>query len=199
MLVDKTAAVAVAGKLDIQGTSAAHVVIVPSSITWDGFSVTGDLVMHYGDQTGGGFYVDGGSITVVDSAMSHDRDGRDFLIVHSGMVDVEFSSIQPKPGTSDLVHCDMHADQAGASVIKVVHTNLSSATNGFDFFGGTADLTYDNWFSNQTDVYTEAGTPVTADVSFGWFQNGSPAAAAGSTITANHLASSKLVDAGPRP
>ena len=93
----------------------------------------------------------------------------------------------------------MHANQGGANTIKVVHTNLSGATYGFDFFAGTADLTYDNWFSNATDLYTEVGTPVSADVSFGWFEHGAPMAAAGSTITANNLAPAKLVDAGPRP
>lgn len=193
------ATVTVEGTLDMEGTRTEHVAIVPSSITWGGFDVIGQLTMHYTDQTGGGIVVDGGSVTVTDAAFSHDRDGRDFLIVHSGTVDIAYSAFQPAAGTNDLVHCDMHANQGGASMIKVVHTNLSNATYGFDFFGGTADLTYDNWFSNSTDVYTEAGSPVTADVSFGWFQNGGPTAAPGSTITANSLATAKLPDAGPRP
>jgi hypothetical protein len=157
------------------------------------------LKMTYAEQTGGGIVVDGGTVTALDTTFSHDRDGRDFLIVQSGSVDVEYAAFLPASGTNDLIHCDMHANQSGASTIKVVHTNLSNATNGFDFFGGTADLTYDNWFGNETDLYTEAGAPVTADASYGWFQNGPPAAAPGSSITASNLSATRISDAGPRP
>ena len=195
------ASITVAGKVDIAGTRAATVVMKPltNGGSWGGFVVAGELVMHYGDQTGGGIVVDGGMVTVIDTVMSHYNDGRDFLIVHSGHLDVEYSSIGSAPGVTDVDHCDLHANQGGTSTIKVIHTNLSSATYGFDFFGGTADLTYDNWFSNATDLYTEPGAPVIGDVSFGWFKNGPPTAAPGSMITANALSPTKLTAAGPRP
>src|SRR5262249_20703548 len=126
-----SAMISVAGKLEADGTSAGHVVLTPTSVTWGGVEVTGQLVMHYVAQSGGGIVVDGGTVAVADSVLSHDRDGRDFLIVDSGQVDVEYSAFQPAQGTSDLIHCDMHANQGGGTTIKVVHSNLSGATYGF--------------------------------------------------------------------
>src|SRR5262249_17216578 len=155
----------------------------------------GSLVMHYADEISGGIVVSGGTITVIDSALWHQHNIQDYLIMNAGMIDVGYSAIVPAPGTTHAIHCCMHANSGASLSIKVVHTNLSGAMFGIDFFGGSADLTHNNWFTNQTDVYTEAGSPVTGDVSFGWFERGTPPTAApGSSLIANSLAAAKLTD-----
>jgi hypothetical protein len=191
--------ITISGTLDVEGTSAAHVALKPAMTNWAGLIVAGTLTMHYADETSGGIVVNAGSASIFDTTMAHSHNLQDYLIMNGGMIDVEYSSIVPAEGTSDLIHCDMHANPGQTLSIKVVHTNLSGAMFGIDFFGGSANLTYDNWFSNSADVYTEAGSPVSGDVSFGWFEHGKPTAAAGSSLTAMSLSATKLTDAGPRP
>jgi len=191
--------IAIAGTLDVEGTSAAHVVMKPAASNWAGLTVSGSLVMHYAEEISGGIVVTGGTITVMDTRMAHFNNLQDYLIINGGMVDVEYSSIVPQDGSGDKVHCDMHANSGHSQNVKVFHTDLSGALYGLDLFGGSADLTYDNWFTNQDDLYTEIGYPVTADVSFGWFQAGAPVAAQGSSITATDLSPTKRTDTGPRP
>ena len=191
--------ITIKGTLDVEGTSPAHVVMKPATLNWAGLIVAGTLTMHYVEEISGGIVVNAGTVTVFDTTMAHSHNLQDYLIMNGGMIDVEYSSIVPAEGTSDAIHCDMHANPGQTLSIKVVHTNLSGAMFGIDLFGGTSDLTYNNWFSNSDDVYTEAGSPVTADLSFGWFEHGAPTAAPGSSLTANSLSPTRLTDAGPRP
>jgi hypothetical protein len=199
-----TVEIDVDGKVDIQGTSTGVVKLLAPNTNgnWRGFVVTGQLVMHYADQTNGGIVVTGGgTLTAADSIFSHDHDSRDFLVMEQGMVDVSYSTFAAAPThANDQIHCDMHANPGETLTIKVTHSNIEGAQNGLDFYGGTnADLTYNNWFTNSIHLYTEAGSPVSGDVSFGFFEGSPPVAAAGSSLTAQSLASSKLTDAGPRP
>ena len=101
--------------------------------------------------------------------------------------------------TGDTTHCDMHF--SGTNTITVTHSNVTTAYFGLMLYGGTnANFTFDNWLGNiNYDVFTEAGTPVTADFSNGWFEKGPPHAAAGSSFRLDNLATARVTDAGPRP
>jgi hypothetical protein len=198
ILASSGASITLAGTFDAEGASGSKITIKPAASAWSGFvNVTGTLIFHYVDLTGGGIIaVPGGNLTIIDTTLVQRPDGRDFLTMDGSTLDMEYSTINP--GTGTMNHCDFHFD-GNPNTIKIVHTNISDATNGTDFYSGTADFTYNNWFTNAVDVYTQPGSPVSADVSFSWFQHGAPTAAAGSTITAGNLAGAKLTDAGPRP
>jgi len=189
----------VKGTLDIEGTSAAKVIVQPDFVGghWNRFVVTsgGQLTAHYLVLTGGGFNLVGGSVTLIDSAMS--RAGGD-LLEGSGSADVEYSSIGLEPGNADSTHCDMHFNP-GPNRLKVTHSNISTAVYGMMFYGGTgADFTYDNWFSNTINVETLAGYPVSGNFSYDWFSRAAPA---GRGITLHNPATVRLPvgQAGPRP
>jgi len=194
-----TLTIYVKGTLDIQGTSAAKVIVQPTVAGghWNRFvlPVGGQLRAHYLVETGGGFKLIGGMVTLIDSEMSSAIGD---LLEGNGSVDVEYSSIGLEPGHASSTHCDMHFDR-GANRLKVTHTNISAAVYGMMFYGGTgADFTYDNWFSNTIDVHTLASYPVRGDFSFGWFARSAPG---GPGITAHNLAKARLPvgRAGPRP
>ena len=196
---DPALSIFVNGTLDIQGTKGAKVIVQPTVAGghWHRFvvGVGGQLLAHYLVESGGGFRLAGGSVTLIDSAMS--RAYLD-LLEGSGTVDVEYSSIGLEPGLADTTHCDMHFDP-GHNTLKVTHTNISTGVYGMMFYGGAgADFTYDNWFSNQINVETLSSYPVSGDFSNGWFDR-SPASGAG--ITAHNLAAARLPigQAGPRP
>jgi hypothetical protein len=193
-----TLTITVKGTLNINGTSAAKVTVKPTVATghWNRFALPagGQLTAHYLVEVGGGFNLSGGKVTLIDSAMS--RASGD-LLEGIGTVDVQYSSIGLEPGGADSTHCDMHFDPGG-NMLKVTHTNISTSAYGMMFYGGNgADFTYNNWFSNSTDVHTQTATPVSGDFSFGWFAKGT--APSGTGITANSLATARLTDAGPRP
>jgi hypothetical protein len=194
------AGVKVQRALDMNGTSAAKITITPAASGWDGFVVTGELTMHYVDMTGGGIQQNGGTVTIADTVLSHKNNSRDFLIMNGGMLDMEYSTIGPAPGTTDVIHCDFHFNPGTPNTIVVTHADISGASNGTDYYGGTnSNFTFDNWFSNTADIVTEPGTPVAGDFSNGWFNAGPPTAAPGSSFTLNNLAQAKLTDTGPRP
>ena len=130
---------------------------------------------------------------VIDSAMSHGNG--DLVTVEDGTLDVEYSSLGVGSGRADTTYDDIRID--GAKMITATHTNVSTAMIGLGLYAGsTSDFTYDNWFSNQTDVDKTPGSGVSCDFSFGWFANGAPS---GSGITAANIATSQITDAGPRP
>jgi hypothetical protein len=184
----------------MNGTSAAKIVITPAATGWDGFTVTGQLEMHYVDMTGGGIQQNGGAVTIMDTVLSHKNNSRDFLIMNGGMLDMEYSTIGPAPGTTDVIHCDFHFNPATSTTIVVTHADISGATNGTDYYNGmNSNFTHDNWFSNSADVVTEPGSAVSGDFSNGWFKTAAPVPAAGSTFTTNNLSPTKLTDTGPRP
>jgi hypothetical protein len=197
--VISTAAINVDGTLDIEGTSASHVLAGASGGAphWTGFKIAsgGQLITHYLVEAGGSVEVAaGGSVTIIDTQLS--QASHDLLVISSGTADVEYSSIGVEPGQPDTTHCAMHV--GGSPTLKVVHTNLSTSTYGIMFYGGTgADFTYDNWFGNQIDVAMSPGTPVSGNFSYDWFMKGT--APSGSGITAMNLSSTRLTDAGPRP
>jgi hypothetical protein len=196
--IAQSASVSVDGTLDVQGSKAAPVVI-KSAVDGQyhyGFSVKpgGELRMTYGVQTGGGITVEGGKATVTDSRMSHSEG--DFLIVDAGSLDVQHSSVGLEPGGADTTHCDLHFGGSGTT-IKINYTNISTSTYGLMLYGGNGvDLQFNNWFSNMTQVDTLPG--YSADLSNGWFDNGTPTAGAGATLTVNTPAAARLTDAGPR-
>lgn len=197
-------ALVVKGSLDVLGTKAQVVSLVPAT-TGDHFigitvSAGGKVTMTYAVQTGGAITVDGGSLTVTDTRMSHAS--HDLLVVNDGKVDVSYSSIGMDPdGGADTTHCDMHFGGSG-STIKVTHSNISTSVYGLMLYGGNnVDLTLNNWSNNSfTQVATLPG--VSADLSGGWFDKGAPAATGdgGATLTYNNPAQNRLpVDqAGPR-
>jgi hypothetical protein len=197
-----TGSIAVEGIVDVQGTKAQPVNLVPSTTGGHhgGFSIPmgGQLKMAYGIQVGGGISVNGGKITVTDTHMSQ-AEG-DFLIVGAGSVDVSYSAIGLEPGAgTDTTHCDMHFGGSGVT-IKVTHSNISTSSYGLMLYGGSAvDLTYNNWFKNTPyQIDTQPG--VSADISYGWFDTATPTAVGGATLTATNLSATRLPAtlAGPR-
>jgi len=193
------ASIAVRGSAVAQGSKGAPVTIEPTAAGnhHNGFSIPsgGALEMSYVVQVGGGFSVEGGTLTVTDTFMS--RAGGDLLVVSAGRVDMSYSQIGLEPGTgSDTTHCDAHFGGSGIS-IKITHSNLSTSAYGLMLYGGTGvDLTHNNWFANGIDVDTSPG--VMADISGGWFAKGVPVAGSGATLIANTAADKRLLDAGPR-
>jgi len=190
----------ISGSLDVRGQKAAVVKLSPAIAGghYDGISVaaSGQLNMTYGVQVGGGIVVDGGKITVSDSFMS--QAPGDFLsILGAATVTVSYSQFGlGTGGGSDTTHTDVYISGAG-STISITHTNISTAPFGVMLYGGTGvNLTKNNWFSNFTDIDTQAG--VMGDVSGGWFPNGAPMAAPGATLIVTNAATSRLSDAGPR-
>jgi hypothetical protein len=191
--------ITVQGIVDVQGTKASVVRLSPASAGehHNGFSVAagGELKMVYAVQSGGGIETTGATakVTVSDTLMS--RAGGDFLVVYGGTVTVSYSSIGLEPGP-DTTHCDMHFGGNG-NTIKITHSNVSNTPYGLMLYGGASnDLTYNNWFGNGIDIDADPG--VMGDVSFGWFEKGTPVVTSGATLVANSLAGARLVDAGPR-
>jgi hypothetical protein len=190
------------GRLDVAGTSTCKVTLQPMQVGghWSGIAIqnNGVLTMHHAVQVGGGIITGApATVSIFDSELS--RALGDWLVMRGGTVDIEYSSLGLEPGNVDTSHCDMHLNAYG-NVITVTHSNVSTAAYGMMFYGGTnANFTYDNWFANAIDVYTELGSPVSADFSHGWFEKGAPAPANGSVFTLDALATSRLTDAGPRP
>jgi hypothetical protein len=198
-----TGALVVKGILNMTGTKAQNVTLVPAT-TGDHFigttvSAGGSITMSYVTQTGGGITVDGGTLTVTDSRMSHAS--HDFLVVGDGKVDVSYSSIGMDPdGGSDSTHCGAHFGSSGAT-IKVTYSNISTSTFGLMLYGGNnVDLTFNNWSNNATQIDTLPG--VSANLSGGWFDKGAPTAvgSGGATLTYNNPAPNRLpaTMVGPR-
>jgi len=190
---------AIGGTLDVEGTSACPVVARAVDTGWGGMTIGngGELIAHYLDQTGGNIVLQGtAKATIVDSRMSNTVG--DFIVVAGGTLDVQYSWIGVEQGEADTTHCDLHF--AGTNVtntIKVTHSNLSTASYGLMLYNGmNADLTYNNWFGNATDIDTDPARPATGDVSFGFFAKGTPNQVG---VTATNLAAARLADAGPRP
>lgn len=200
----ESASIVVNGLVDIQGTKASVVTLAPAVAggRHGGFSVqpTGEVKMTYGVQTGGGYTLYGGKVTVTDSLMSK-GEGTDFLRVETGTLDVSYSQVGLEPGSGpDTTHCDLHF-QGAATTIKVTHSNIMTAPYGLMLYGGNVNVTYNNWLGNDDDVNTQPG--VAGDISFGYFAKGAPLATAGATLIANNLATDRLPagtadGAGPR-
>jgi len=191
-----------AGIVDVQGTKASPVHLSPATTGGfhNGISIpaNGELKMAYGVQVGGGISVNGGKITVTDTAMS--QAAGDFLVVAAGTVDISYSAIGLEAGTlKDTTHCDMHFGGSGTT-IKVTHSNVSSSSYGIMLYGGSGvDLTFNNWFNNsQADVDTSGASGiVSGDISNGWFEKPLKAFP-GASITAANLSLTRLPTSGPR-
>jgi hypothetical protein len=187
--------ITVLGTLDLEGSSGSMITIA-GDVPWAGVTVgggSGAYTTHYTQQSNGGVHVvsSGATATVMDSELSHGNG--DLVTVEGGTLDVEYSSLGLAAGMTDTTYDDIRVD--AAKMIVVIHTNVSTATIGVGLYAGSSDFTYDNWFSNQTDLDKTPGTGVSCDVSFGWFENGAPS---GSGITAANMATSQVTDAGPR-
>lgn len=183
------------GTLDIEGTKAMPVTIVPAvtGAHWAGVGIAdnGAFTAHYMISNGGGFAVVGAtaSATIIDSQMS--RDSHDLITVSDGSIDIEYSWIGLEPPMDDTTHCDLHLN---TDSIKITHTNISTAAYGVMFYGGVgADFTHDNWFSNSFQIDALAG--VQGDFSESWFDK-APTPRAG--LTFNNMAGARLTDTGPR-
>jgi hypothetical protein len=190
--------ITVAGVLDIQGQKASKVVFRSASPDefWQEIAVGagGELKTSYLVQTGGGISLSNtAKATIVDSQFSHA--GGDLLTMSgAASLDMSYSGIGLEVGLRDTTHCDMHV--TGPVTLKVTHSNLSAASYGIMFYGGTnADFTYDNWFGNTYDVDVEAAHPVTGDFSYGYFARGVQIKPG---MTATNLATSRVSDAGAR-
>jgi len=195
-------AIVVNGSLDVQGTKAQIVSLLPATnggnFIGTAISAGGAVTMNYAVQTGGGITVNpGGKLTVTNTRMSHSS--HDFLVVQDGTVDVSYSSIGMDPdGGADTTHCDIHLGGSG-SAIKITHSNISTSVYGIMLYGGNnVDLTFNNWSNNSfTQIDTQPG--VSADISGGFFDKAA-VAGSGATLTYNNPATNRLpVDmAGPR-
>lgn len=191
-----SAGLTVSGILDIQGTKDRRVTLRgETGDTWGDVIVPRDGVMtaRYLVQIGGGLHISyTGRATIVDSHFSHAIG--DLLILSSGALDMSYSEIGLPTGR-DTMHCDLHIGGVPSSV-KITHSNISAASFGMMFYGGTnLDLTHNNWFGNANDIITQPGPPVTGDFSFSYFAKGAPT---NPGVTAMSLATQKLADAGPR-
>lgn len=187
--------ITVLGALELDGSSGSMVTIEGDS-PWAGVTIggSGSYTTHYTRQSNGGVHLvsAGAMATVMDSALSHGNG--DLVTVDGGKLDIEYSSLGLATGMTDTTYDDIRID--AATMIAATHTNVSTAMIGVGLYAGSSsDFTYDNWFSNQTDLDKTPGTSVSCDVSFGWFANGAPS---GSGITAANMATSQVTDAGPR-
>jgi hypothetical protein len=154
-----------------------------------GMSVGGQLKYSYVTQTNGPITTLGaGKATIVDSHFS--KVSGDFLMMQGGTVDMTYSMIGLEPGQPDTTHCDMHFSGNGLT-IKVSHSNISTSEYGLMFYGGMgADFTYNNWFSNATDVSVLPTVSVMGSFNNGWFDGTPPT---GNGITAQNLSGTRLV------
>lgn len=188
-------AITLDGTLEIQGIKAEKVTFQPlvAGDFWGGISIQGAVTASYLVETGGSFSVaSGGTLTLVDSQMSHA--GGDLVTLDGGALDMTYSAIGVESSQHDSTHCDMHINSA--STIKAAHSNISTSVYGLMFEAGLdADFTYDNWFANGVDVWTEPSSPVIGDFSFGYFAQGAPKLAG---ITATNIAPQRVADAGVR-
>jgi len=194
--IPTSTSITVSGVLDLQGTKEQRVTLRGATGNfWSDVVVPhgGVLTAHYLVQTGGGLDISAdGKATVVDSHFSHV--GGDLLIMSNGTLDMSYSAIGLDAGR-DVMHCDLHVGGT-APHIKLTHSNISASSFGIMFYGGTnADFTYNNWFGNANDIITEPGPPVTGDFSYSYFAKGTPT---NPGVTATHMATAMLTDAGPR-
>ena len=197
------AALAIAGTLDVQGTSAAKVTIGPDTGNFAGafrVGATGTLKETYAVHTSVAITtVAGAKVIISDTSMSHASG--DFLIMDGGDVKVTYSQFGVD---SDTTHCNMHFGGSG-NTISVTHSNVYGAPYGLMFYGGTgADFTFNNWDAQglvpgTTHVDLECQPGVAGDFSNGYFKKGAPSCGAGTTITLKNLSASPLADAGIRP
>lgn len=191
--------ITVGGTINIDGTKAKKVIVRTdgaAGTTWNGFDVSsgGALNANYMVATGGGITTSGTAmVTIRDSQMS--QVFHDLLVVAGGTIDIQYSWIGLEQGQTDTTHCDMHF-QGGGPTITVSHSNISTATYGVMFYTGLdADFTYNNWFGNGVDVDIQPAPPVSGDVSYGWFQAGTPAS---TSLTKLGMAPGRLTNVGPR-
>jgi hypothetical protein len=144
-----------------------------------GVGTGGTVTATYAVHTGGDIAIStGGTVNLTDTVLSHA--GGDFLTMSGGTVHMDYSQIgvgAPTDATkgSDTTHCDMHFNAEPGSVMTINHSNIASSSYGIMLYANDADLSNNNWYTNQYDF--EPGQTVTGGkADGGWFQ-----AAAGST------------------
>jgi hypothetical protein len=188
-------AITVQGTLAIHGATGSVVTIAPAAgaASFGGINLPsgGTLDMTYAVVTGTSITTSGSGVaTIRDSQLSHAPG--DLLIMNGGTIDVQYSAIGVEPPSLDTTHCDLHFGGVGGNAITFTHSNVSSSAYGAMFYAGqSANFTYDNWFSNQTNVDTQPG--INGDFSNGYFQGAAPT---GIGITATNLANARLVACG---
>lgn len=184
------------GTLDLQGTAASKVTLEPAPMNASGHygatsingTVTATYAIIHGAET---LIAANGSFTATDTRM-YGAAG-DFLVMNGGTINVMYSQIGVDPGTTDTTHCNGHFN--AATKITLSHSNINGSPYGLMYYAAAgADLTFNNWYGNQTDVEPNATATGTADS--GWFEKGAPAGTPG--ITYQNLSATKLIDAGPR-
>lgn len=194
--VSAGAGISVFGTLDIEGIRASKAVFrAATTDNWPGFAVPSGGVMtaSYLVAVGGGIAIsETGSVTLVDSQMSHAS--HDFLTMNGGTLNMTYSAIGVELGQTDTSHCDMHV--GGPVTITATHSNFSTAAYGLMFYGGqNADFRYTNWFGNSIVDIDATGYPVTGDFSNSYFANGAPTHAG---FTLDNLSDVRVGDAGVR-
>ncbi|HEX7704391.1 MAG TPA: hypothetical protein VF403_26805 [Kofleriaceae bacterium] len=193
--MDPTAGFTVLGTVNVNGAKGNVVTIGPGTASrfWGNWNMaSGTVNMTYVESKGGGFSVSGtAKLMIRDSEFSQHT--HDLLVIGGGEVDMQYSWIGLPDGQTDTTHCDMHVE-GGNPMVTVSHSNLSTSVDGIMFYTGQGvNLTYNNWFSNQTDM--DKFTATTGDVSFGWFKVGTPTKP---NLTTNSMATGMVADAGPR-
>lgn len=193
--MDPTAGFTVLGTVNVNGAKGNVVTIGPGTASrfWGNWNMaSGTVNMTYVESKGGGFSVSGtAKLMIRDSEFSQHT--HDLLVIGGGEVDMQYSWIGLPDGQTDTTHCDMHVE-GGNPMVTVSHSNLSTSVDGIMFYAGQGvNLTYNNWFSNQTDM--DKFTATTGDVSFGWFKAGTPTKP---NLTTNSMATGMVADAGPR-
>lgn len=189
------AGITVLGTLDIQGVQSSKVAFrwATPGENWNGISVPGGtMTASYLVQVGGGTYIsDAGSVTLVDTQMSHAPG--DFLVMSGGTLNMTYSAIGLEPGQIDSTHCDMHV--SGPVAITATHSNFSTSAYGIMFYGGSnADFRSTNWFSNTVDI-DRGGAAVTGNFSGSYFAGGAPSYVG---FTTQDMATERVADAGVR-
>lgn len=184
------------GTLDLQGTAAAKVTFEPAPENTTGhygtISLTGSMTSAFGILHGAGMVLaDGSTFTATDSVM-YGAEG-DYLVMNGGTVNVTYSQLGAPTGATDTTHCNTHFNAATA--ITITHSNVNGSPYGMMYYSASnADLTYNNWYGNQTDI--EPNATATGKADFGYFEKGTPAGVPG--ITFLTLSATMLTDAGPR-
>ena len=184
----------VQGTLAMQGTKASIATIQPDTgASFQGLKIEmgGTVTATYASINGTEIQMNGGTFTAADSKL-WGAPG-DLLVMNGGTINVTYSQIGVLTGETDTTHCNGHFN--AATKITLNHSNINGSPYGLMYYSASgADLTYNNWYGNQTDI--EPGVSgVTGAADGSYFAKGMPSGTTG--ITYANLATAMLT-AGPR-
>jgi hypothetical protein len=188
------------GTLRVQGTSAEKVQLQPALDNTYGLIVGGTLDLTYAVMTRGNIQTSVGSTTTITDSKMY-RAAGDLLIMNGGSVTMTYSQLgRDATDLPETTHCLIHTS-GNANTINITRSNINGAPFGLMLYGGqNAIFTNNNWYDNtERDIDTQPA--VSADVSGGYFDGGTPniGGGGGAMIKADNLSATKLTDAGVRP